>query len=92
MYHSRLTIHPSVDEKNIFSFRQGAEDERDRSKERYSEVGDRMITRYYSRGIIHLVSFPEVSSIYLWMKKTCALSVRARRREREREEKQAMRE
>ncbi len=33
---------------------------------------------YHPSGII-----PEVSSIYLWMKKTCALSVRARRRERE---------
>jgi hypothetical protein len=39
-----------------------------------------MITRYHPSGII-----PEVSSICLWMKKTCALSVRARRRERERE-------
>jgi hypothetical protein len=123
MYHSRLTIHPSVDEKNIFSSVREQKTREITSKERNSEVGDRMITRYHSRGIIHLVSLPryhpscitpevssilyhsrgiihlvsfpryhpsciipEVSSICLWMKKTCALSVGARRREREKEE------
>jgi hypothetical protein len=87
MYHSRLTIHPSVDENSIFSFRQGAEDERDTSTERNSEVGDRMITRYHSRRIIHLVSFPRYHpSVRGWKRHVFFPSGPDEEREREREE------